>query len=586
MGCLSLCVSEISQNDADLCALAQEAFCQPVLPPLLPDEWFCCTEQTCSCVFENGVETFYITPAGTFCAETQEAADAQAKAYACEHCGDLETIVRLGPLDACTCLGTNYNERIGYEGATPVSWLVIVGALPDGLALNSATGQIAGTPSVAGIFVFTIRANLASGNWGTRTYAIYVIEITTTALTDFTLGDAYSFQMQAAGGSGNYLWRVAQGTLPTGLTMSSTGLISGTPTAVGSAAIQFEVIDTTCENSNQSYFTPLVSTTSTSQTTVRTRRGYEEYINSTGALYKKVSFTGYARQRAYAVNTYSPLSYAGGAEYLYSGSSEINNLGQFISSHRKDLYVNCLAAPKLHLWDIFANLSWVNWLLGYCWPADPTTCPTCSTDEADWFFKQNDATHSHDDKARDIIAADAVSSISPTSYSVVVPAGGTSVPMYLGSQPDFPNNYPNPINFPLSSLNGIVWYYVQLRSEIDYTATLSNLFTDQDAINGQVQYYSNGRTSENRPNYVSWTQDFIYNVSSRTTTANFTINCSNLVDGESYTVRYEFWRNDGQVTLQTVVFTASGTTHTINGSLPTPTAGRTITLKNVRIAYT
>ncbi len=54
------------------------------------------------------------------------------------------------------------------------------------------------------------------------------LAITTTSLPAATVGVAYSFQMAASGGVTPYGW-TATG-LPAGLSCSTTGLISGTPT--------------------------------------------------------------------------------------------------------------------------------------------------------------------------------------------------------------------------------------------------------------------------------------------------------------------------------------------------------------------
>ena len=59
------------------------------------------------------------------------------------------------------------------------------------------------------------------------------LEITTSALPDGVVGVYYEHQLTAtgAGGPGTYVWTLANGTrLPDGLTLSATGLISGTPT--------------------------------------------------------------------------------------------------------------------------------------------------------------------------------------------------------------------------------------------------------------------------------------------------------------------------------------------------------------------
>ena len=56
--------------------------------------------------------------------------------------------------------------------------------------------------------------------------------ISTETLADATVGTASSQTLQAVGGSGTYVWSLVSGALPTGLNLSSAGVISGTPLAL------------------------------------------------------------------------------------------------------------------------------------------------------------------------------------------------------------------------------------------------------------------------------------------------------------------------------------------------------------------
>lgn len=56
-------------------------------------------------------------------------------------------------------------------------------------------------------------------------------------------GQPYSFQCAATGGTAPYTWVVTSGSLPTGLTLSSEGLLSGTPTVGGDFAVTITVSD-------------------------------------------------------------------------------------------------------------------------------------------------------------------------------------------------------------------------------------------------------------------------------------------------------------------------------------------------------
>ena len=70
------------------------------------------------------------------------------------------------------------------------------------------------------------------------------LAITPGSLTAATVGVHYQQQFSASGGTGSYTWSLASGTLPAGLTFSPSGLLSGTPTAAGTANFTVQVTDT------------------------------------------------------------------------------------------------------------------------------------------------------------------------------------------------------------------------------------------------------------------------------------------------------------------------------------------------------
>ncbi|NKU37714.1 hypothetical protein GS887_27710 [Rhodococcus hoagii] len=69
------------------------------------------------------------------------------------------------------------------------------------------------------------------------------LTVTTGNLPAATVGTAYSQTLAVAGGTGTKTWSVATGTLPAGLTLSSAGVITGTPTAAGTSNFTVKVDD-------------------------------------------------------------------------------------------------------------------------------------------------------------------------------------------------------------------------------------------------------------------------------------------------------------------------------------------------------
>ena len=68
--------------------------------------------------------------------------------------------------------------------------------------------------------------------------------LTTKVLTEGSLAKSYSATLNATGGAGSYTYSVSTGSLPAGLTLdAATGVISGTPTAVGVSSFTITVSD-------------------------------------------------------------------------------------------------------------------------------------------------------------------------------------------------------------------------------------------------------------------------------------------------------------------------------------------------------
>lgn len=137
--------------------------------------------------------------------------------------------------------GTAYSATISASSALAggtYGFTVFSGSLPPGLTL-SAGGALTGSPTAVGTFDFTVRATHSpSGCTGDQAYSISVTCATITIgggapPTGVTAGVAgYTHTFTASGGLAPHVFSHT-GTLPPGLTLSTAGVLSGTPTAAG-----------------------------------------------------------------------------------------------------------------------------------------------------------------------------------------------------------------------------------------------------------------------------------------------------------------------------------------------------------------
>ena len=132
-------------------------------------------------------------------------------------------------------------------GAAPYTWsLVTSGTLPAGLSINSS-GVISGVPygGTGGTFNFVVQLKDAQGTTLQKSLSIVYTAPTVVApvsvaptinfstLTPGTVGMLYNTLVDATGSKKPYTWSVVPGTLPPGLSLSNTGVVSGIPTVAG-----------------------------------------------------------------------------------------------------------------------------------------------------------------------------------------------------------------------------------------------------------------------------------------------------------------------------------------------------------------
>jgi len=155
-----------------------------------------------------------------------------------------------------------YSGAIGVSGGTaPYSCSIAGGTLPAGLSLGSGC-TLTGTPTTAGTSTVTVHATDAASPAASTTgpVSVTVSPVQTLSLTgslpNATLGVPYTQTLTATGGITPYTYSITAGSLPAGLSMSSAGVISGTPTTVGASS--FTVTVTDAEPTPQTASLPLV----------------------------------------------------------------------------------------------------------------------------------------------------------------------------------------------------------------------------------------------------------------------------------------------------------------------------------------
>ncbi len=154
-------------------------------------------------------------------------------------------IITMQPANQTVSAGQSASFQVTATGTAPLSYqwsrngTLISGA-------TSGTYTTAATTSADSGESFSVRVTNSAGAVTSNAAVLTVVaalSVTSATLPAATVGSAYSASLQATGGTPPYTWTLRSGQLPTGLTLSSAGLLSGTPTTAATATFDVTVTD-------------------------------------------------------------------------------------------------------------------------------------------------------------------------------------------------------------------------------------------------------------------------------------------------------------------------------------------------------
>lgn len=158
------------------------------------------------------------------------------------------TILTASPLPN-GAIGVGYLQVFVTTGTAPFVYSILSGALPPGLVFNAGVPSVSGIPTASGIYTFVFQVQDATARTASATFTITIPVVVTSpsiansSLPNGTVGVPYNASVLGQGGQAPYTFEVIGGGLPAGLTLASTGGITGTPTVAVTVSALIQITD-------------------------------------------------------------------------------------------------------------------------------------------------------------------------------------------------------------------------------------------------------------------------------------------------------------------------------------------------------
>ena len=222
-------------------------------------------------------------------------------------------ITAVAPIEFATNSASSYQLKA--TGTPAPTWKIVSGTLPTGMTLDATTGLISGKPTVSARSQLVVSATNSAGT-ATTALDISVTEpvvfSTDSVLPEIVVGLPYSVQLVA---TGNPTFSIASNTeIPAGLTLSRTGLLSGTP--IQNQKYQNYVMPIVATNAKGSVTKTF--TTKLSPVAITTPNEIVWYEYATGSIPIKTSGLGPDSQVSVVHDTNSITSFPSGARMVGS----------------------------------------------------------------------------------------------------------------------------------------------------------------------------------------------------------------------------------------------------------------------------